>query len=292
MQILSDGTTSYGARRHAHPSLLAVSLVALIALAAGGVAVVAPDQRSSVVIIAGLTVVAMPLATMLYDHSHRAPWAVLGTAVFLVLVVLSLRGAQPALGGPDGATLTANVAAGAVFGSLLLSEVWMIRSRPAFSGEVHDRDTGVVIAFCLVASFATALAVTDARVGAAVTARPWPLFVVGIGLALGGLALRGWAIATLGPFFQARLVIQQDHAVVSDGPYRLVRHPSYVGPVLMFAGIGLLLDNWVALAVCLALPIGAYARRIAVEETLLTGGLGSAYERYRETTWRMLPGVW
>jgi protein-S-isoprenylcysteine O-methyltransferase len=292
MQILSDGTTSYGARRRAHPSLLAAALVVVVSLALLGMVLVDPGQRGSLAIIATLTLLTLPLATLLYGPRQRAPWAVLGATLFVVAVELSLRGAQPGLGGPDTAGMISNVAAGGVFGALLLSEFWMLRSRPSFSGEVHDRDTGVVIALSLAGAFGIALAVTDAGVGPSVAAQRWPLFVVGIGLSLGGLALRGWAIATLGPFFQARLVIQQDHSVVSDGPYRVVRHPSYVGPVLMFGGIGLLLDNWVALAVCLVLPIGAYIRRIAVEEQLLANGLGAEYERYRETTWRMLPGVW
>jgi protein-S-isoprenylcysteine O-methyltransferase len=88
------------------------------------------------------------------------------------------------------------------------------------------------------------------------------------------------------------LVVQRVHEVDTDGQFRVVRHQSYAGPILLFVGIGLVLDTWVGLAICLVLPIGAYAWRITVEERMLVAGLGTAYERYREQTWRIVPGIW
>src|ERR1700689_3916768 len=97
----SDGTTSYGARRRAHPSLLAAALVVVVSLALLGMVLVDPGQRGSLAIIATLTLLTLPLATLLYGPRQRAPWAVLGATLFVVAVELSLRGAQPGLGGPD-----------------------------------------------------------------------------------------------------------------------------------------------------------------------------------------------
>jgi len=79
---------------------------------------------------------------------------------------------------------------------------------------------------------------------------------------------------------------------VTDGPYRLVRHPSYTGPILVFVGIGLVLGTWVGLLLSIVLPVAAYVWRISVEERMLVAGLGSTYERYRERTWRLVPGIW
>ena len=100
------------------------------------------------------------------------------------------------------------------------------------------------------------------------------------------------AVATLGQFFQPRLVVQDGHRVVADGPYRVVRHPSYTGPILIFVGIGYVLDNWIGLGLCVVLPLASYAYRIVIEERVLIEGLGDPYEEYRRGTWRIAPGIW
>jgi protein-S-isoprenylcysteine O-methyltransferase len=56
----------------------------------------------------------------------------------------------------------------------------------------------------------------------------WPV-AVGMTLLVAGIGLRAWSIATLGRFFQYEIQIQAEHTVVTAGPYRLVRHPSYTG---------------------------------------------------------------
>ena len=58
--------------------------------------------------------------------------------------------------------------------------------------------------------------------------RLWPV-VAGLVLIVAGAALRAWSIVTLGRFFQYQIRIQAEHRVVTNGPYRYVRHPSYTG---------------------------------------------------------------
>ena len=53
-----------------------------------------------------------------------------------------------------------------------------------------------------------------------------------------GLALRVWAIATLGGAFRTTVEVEPGQTVVSSGPYVWVRHPSYAGLLLIVAGFG------------------------------------------------------
>ena len=116
--------------------------------------------------------------------------------------------------------------------------------------------------------------------------------VVGVVLMWLGVALRQWAVHTLGRFFTFKLTVQSDQRVVDVGPYRVVRHPSYSGLLLSGLGTAIALGNWLALAL-LTVPYAiALAHRIQVEERLLRSGLGPDYERYAASRKRLVPGVW
>lgn len=109
------------------------------------------------------------------------------------------------------------------------------------------------------------------------------------GIFFAGLFLRGWAIVHLGRFFTVNVAIASDHRVVNDGPYRLVRHPSYTGSLLEFLGLAVLLGNWLAGA-CLFLPVLVVLLwRIGIEEKALLGSLGEPYLDYMQRTKRLIP---
>jgi protein-S-isoprenylcysteine O-methyltransferase Ste14 len=107
-----------------------------------------------------------------------------------------------------------------------------------------------------------------------------------------GLAIRVWAIAALGRAFRTTVEVDAAQAVVSTGPYRWVRHPSYTGLLLIVIGFGLAAGNWLALGICVVLPLPALLRRIHVEEAELTRVLGDRYRAYQAQTKRLIPGVW
>jgi protein-S-isoprenylcysteine O-methyltransferase Ste14 len=79
---------------------------------------------------------------------------------------------------------------------------------------------------------------------------------------------------------------------VTRGPYARIRHPSYTGLLLIVAGFGLAVGNWLSLALCLLLPLPAVVWRIRVEEAELERVLGEAYAAYRARTARLVPGLW
>jgi protein-S-isoprenylcysteine O-methyltransferase Ste14 len=107
-----------------------------------------------------------------------------------------------------------------------------------------------------------------------------------------GLFIRIWAVVTLGRSFRTTVEVDPGQAVVSSGPYRQIRHPSYTGLMLIVIGVGLAAGNWLALAACVLLPGAAMLRRIRVEEAELTRVLGQPYQAYRDHTKRLIPGLW
>jgi protein-S-isoprenylcysteine O-methyltransferase Ste14 len=79
----------------------------------------------------------------------------------------------------------------------------------------------------------------------------WLWVAVGCGVGCFGLCLRRWAIRVFGTQFTRNLQVIADHQLVTNGPYRTLRHPSYTGAVLMFVGVGIGLVNALSFAACL-----------------------------------------
>lgn len=115
------------------------------------------------------------------------------------------------------------------------------------------------------------------------------LFDAGISIWLSGTLFRFYSMRTLGRFFTYDVAVSTGQHVVEHGPYRWIRHPSYLGSLVAYVGVGMTLTNWLALflpALCLGL---AYAYRIVIEERALLEGLGAPYREYMRRTWRLIP---
>jgi protein-S-isoprenylcysteine O-methyltransferase Ste14 len=150
-------------------------------------------------------------------------------------------------------------------------------------GASRDRATRVLIGVTLGAAIVLAV-VTASRSTAP--------RIAGVIVMWLGLAIRVWAIAALGRAFRTTVEVDPGQAVVSTGPYRWVRHPSYSGLLLIVIGCGLAAGNWLALTVCAVLPLPALLWRIHVEEAELTRVLGDRYRAYCAQTKRLIPGIW
>lgn len=118
------------------------------------------------------------------------------------------------------------------------------------------------------------------------------LFVAGIVLMVLGIAFRAWSVIVLGRNFTVYVQVRDEQPVVETGPYRLLRHPSYTGLLVVCLGIGLALGNWLALVVVVVVPTIAILLRIRVEERALLAGIGEPYRRFAETRKRLIPWVW
>lgn len=114
---------------------------------------------------------------------------------------------------------------------------------------------------------------------------------VGLGIALFGIALREWAVLSLGALFTVVVSIVPDQTLVQRGPYRWLRHPAYTGSMLTFVGFALALGAWAAGLTIFVLCLIAFLYRIQVEERVLREVFGSEYLEYMHRTWRLFPGV-
>jgi protein-S-isoprenylcysteine O-methyltransferase Ste14 len=116
--------------------------------------------------------------------------------------------------------------------------------------------------------------------------------VGGEALIVAGAALRVWAMLTLDRFFTFVVGIAEDHQVVQDGPYRVIRHPGYAGALIAMVGVGVALRNWLSVLLMLIVPPLVFAVRIRVEEATLIAALGEEYEEYARRTGGLIPGLW
>ncbi|HKQ60542.1 MAG TPA: isoprenylcysteine carboxylmethyltransferase family protein [Candidatus Polarisedimenticolaceae bacterium] len=115
---------------------------------------------------------------------------------------------------------------------------------------------------------------------------------VAVGLLAGGLILRWWAILVLGRWFTVDVAIQEGHELVTRGPYRWLRHPSYTGAFVAFVGMSLTFANSLAAVAFVAPILAALIARIHVEERALAAQFGTAWREHAARTWRLVPGVW
>jgi protein-S-isoprenylcysteine O-methyltransferase len=114
----------------------------------------------------------------------------------------------------------------------------------------------------------------------------------GLALQAAGLALRAESMRMLGGSYTRTLRIQADQdGLVQAGPYRLVRHPGYLGSLLTWTGFALTSRSLPTVALVSGLLGVAYARRISAEEQLLRRDL-AGYEQYVQHTKRLIPLVW
>ena len=168
-----------------------------------------------------------------------------------------------------------------------------IRQRKRIRADVSRQDKGshvvlggmirIGILLCVLLAFTVpATAITSASVF---------LFWLGIALVYAGLAFRLYAIKVLGRYFTTSVAVVADQQVVEDGPYRLIRHPSYTGFLVTLLGFGLSYTNWLSLLVLMGCALLGFSYRIHVEEHVLKAHLGQRYQEYMRRTKRLIPFV-
>jgi protein-S-isoprenylcysteine O-methyltransferase Ste14 len=116
--------------------------------------------------------------------------------------------------------------------------------------------------------------------------------LVALAVMLIGLGLRVWAAVTLGGYYTRTLMTTKDHRVVTTGPYAWVRHPAYLGVILLWSGFGVLSSNLVIVFLFPVMFVIVYLYRISVEERMLVKELGDDYTQYKRRTRKLIPAVY
>ena len=115
---------------------------------------------------------------------------------------------------------------------------------------------------------------------------------IGLALFWTGISLRLWSFQTLGRYFTFTVQTSSDQPVISDRPYRVIRHPGYAALLLIIMAVGLFIGNWWSLACLTAAVAGGFVFRIRVEERALMHTLGDGYRDYARTRKRLVPFIW
>jgi protein-S-isoprenylcysteine O-methyltransferase Ste14 len=232
------------------------------------------------------------------DETRPAVWRVLlkrTVAVLAVILVMDLLLFVPAgrLDWPAAWILSllygVFLLAYAVWGTLKAPDLLKERSQVAENVKVWDK---VIMAIYTVLLLATlVLAGLDwGRIRWSQMAVTWQVLgMVGMLLSVG---LIFWTI--LSNAYLGRMVrIQEErgHQVVTGGPYRHVRHPMYVGIILLFPCMTLFLGSWWAV-VCASLIAMLMVARTALEDRTLLAELPGYAEYAQRVRYRLLPGVW
>jgi protein-S-isoprenylcysteine O-methyltransferase Ste14 len=97
-----------------------------------------------------------------------------------------------------------------------------------------------------------------------------------------------WMFSSLGKNITPTVAIRNEHTLVTNGPYRWIRHPLYTFGFLAFIGLSLLSANWfIATMVCFGLPV--ILARTRIEEQQLIDRFGDDYRAYMQRTGRYFP---
>jgi len=117
-----------------------------------------------------------------------------------------------------------------------------------------------------------------------------PLLLRVVGLILGVVSLPYvyWVGRTLANYYSYTVEVQEDHKLITTGPYRRVRHPLYAATFMFLVGQMLVADNWLLLLILLIMIPGLYIR-IEKEEQMLIEEFGDEYRAYMKRTGRLLP---
>jgi protein-S-isoprenylcysteine O-methyltransferase Ste14 len=118
----------------------------------------------------------------------------------------------------------------------------------------------------------------------------WWVHAVGLVLLVAGTVFTLWARGVLGTMWSSTAVVKDNHALRTDGPYAITRHPIYTGLLVMLLGTALVrgVGPWI---VALVLAAVALEVKIHAEERLLTSAFGEEYERYRRQVPQLIPSL-
>ncbi len=117
-------------------------------------------------------------------------------------------------------------------------------------------------------------------------------FAIGMALVALGLVIRIHSILTLKQYFTYSVATVENHKIIETGLYKFIRHPGYLGQLMIFLGISTSISNWLSILVMLIPVTLGYLYRIKVEERFMVEQLGEAYLNYQERTKRMLPLIY
>lgn len=119
---------------------------------------------------------------------------------------------------------------------------------------------------------------------------PWnTFFTIGMALFVIGFIIRIYSILTLKQYFTYSVTKVENHKIIETGLYEFIRHPGYLGQLIIFMGISISISNWLSILLMMIPVTLGYCYRIKVEEKFMTDQLGEDYQHYQDRTKRIIP---
>ncbi len=117
-------------------------------------------------------------------------------------------------------------------------------------------------------------------------------FLLGAIFVLLGLIIRISSILTLKQHFTYTVTQLENHELIETGLYKSIRHPGYLGQLIIFTGIVTSLSNWLSVLLMLIPVLFGYSYRIRVEERFMVNQVGHKYIDYKNRTKRLIPMIY
>lgn len=160
-----------------------------------------------------------------------------------------------------------------------------------WSGVTRDWDRVLAGLWGLMSLVALLVAGLDMRFGWS-SHIPWGIQLVALVFVVLGFGFASWAMIS-NAFFAGGVRIQEErgHTTVSEGPYRFVRHPGYVGWIVSGVALPLMLGSvWALIPAVLAAV--ALVIRTAFEDRTLQEELDGYTDYAQRVRYRLVPGIW
>lgn len=120
------------------------------------------------------------------------------------------------------------------------------------------------------------------------------LIIAGIGLLiiLFGFIIRWMAIIQLKNAFTVDVAIGTEQKLITDGMYKYIRHPSYLGLLMIMIGFAICMNSFASILVIVIPMVLVVLYRISVEEKVLIEGFGDQYIEFRSRTKKIIPTLY
>ena len=109
---------------------------------------------------------------------------------------------------------------------------------------------------------------------------PMPVRLAGLAIAIASALFAAWGMWSLGKSYGIRMDLFEGHRLVTGGPYRLTRHPMYLGIVSFHVGATLAMESLLLLVITLAYVIPLTVMRIRAEDKVLAEGFGEEFRAF------------
>ncbi len=117
-------------------------------------------------------------------------------------------------------------------------------------------------------------------------------FIIGLILIVIGLIIRITSINTLKKQFTYTVKKIENHELIETGLYRNIRHPGYLGQLIILLGISTCLSNWLSIILMMGSVLIGYTYRMKVEEKFMIEQMGQKYLDYKKRTKRLIPRIY